>query len=86
VVLRRPRSAATDAVDRRAAGWLRTGCALAVVAGVLPVVVSTTAPGLLVMELLLALLALVLVIVLLFRYASRPWAVPGEVVADPSVA
>lgn len=64
----------TDAGDRTAASWLRTGCTLTVAAGLFPIVVYTVEPDLLVPLLLLATVALVLVIVLLFRYASRPWA------------
>lgn len=65
---------AEDAGDRPARAWLRTAATLAVVTGVLPVVVYgalEAATGLMV---LLATLTIVLVIVLAFRYAGRPWA------------
>ena len=72
--------AATDAADRTAASWLRTGCTLTIAAGILPIIVYTAEPDLLVPLLVLALVTLVLVIVLLFRYAPRPWvdAVPAR--------
>ena len=69
-------SAAAD--DRSAASWLRTACTLTVAAGVLPIFVYVADPALLVPMLLVALLGLVLTIVLLFRYASRPWAISAE--------
>jgi hypothetical protein len=68
---------ASDAADRSAGSWLRTTATLTVVAGLLPVLVYVVDPDLLVPMLLLAVVALVMMIVLLFRYASRPWAHPG---------
>jgi len=57
--------------------WLRTAAALTVVAALLPVVVlgagATSLIGVMVVG---ASLVLLLVIVLLFRYAARPWALP----------
>jgi hypothetical protein len=52
---------------------------------VLPIVVYTVEPSLLLPLLLLATVALVLVIVLLFRYSSRPWALAevDQTATDP---
>jgi len=68
--------AATGVGDRRSASWLRTGSTLTAAAGVLPVLVYTVEPSLEDPLLLLAAVALLLVIVLLFRYHARPWALP----------
>ena len=76
---------AGDAGDRRSASWLKTGSTLTIAAGVLPIVVYTVEPALLVPLLLLATVALVMVIVLLFRYAGRSWAAPElDQTASPS--
>jgi hypothetical protein len=77
--------AATDAGDTRSASWLKTGSTLTVAAGVLPIVVYTVERSLLLPLLLLATVALVLVIVLLFRYHARPWALPevDQTARDP---
>jgi hypothetical protein len=77
--------AATEAGDRSSASWLKTGSTLTVAAGVLPIVVYTVEPSLLLPLLLLATVALVLVIVLLFRYNARPWALPevDQTATDP---
>lgn len=66
--------AAREAADRRADRWLRTATVLAVVTALAPLPV--VAAGRDIEDvLLLGLVTIVLVIVLLFRYASRPWAV-----------
>lgn len=63
--------------DDAAARWLRTAAALTVVAALLPVVVlgarETALLGVMVVG---SAAVLVLVIVLLFRYAGRTWATP----------
>ena len=66
--------AATEVDDKASASWLKTGGTLTVAAGLLPIVVYSVEQSLLIPLLLLALVTLVLVIVLLFRYAGRPWA------------
>lgn len=66
--------AAADAGDRGASSWLRTGWTLTVAVGVLPILVYAAEPDLLVPLLLLAVVAVLLVIVLLFRYSGRAWA------------
>ncbi len=59
------------------AHWLRTAAALTVVAALLPVVVlGAEETSLLDVMVVGASLVLLLVIVLLFRYSSRPWALP----------
>ena len=68
--------AAGDAGDRAAARWLRWARTLTVVAGVLPVVVLATGTATVGVMLLVGLVALVLTIVLTFRYAGRAWAAP----------
>lgn len=65
---------AEHAADRRARAWLRTATTLAVLTAVVPVVVLAAEPGAAGLMLALGLLTIVLVIVLLFRYAARPWA------------
>lgn len=70
--------AATEAADRQAASWLKTAATLSVAAGLFPIVVYSVEPDLLVPLLLLAAVSLVMVIVLLFRYHARPWALPEE--------
>ena len=67
---------AADAGDQKSSSWLKTCSTLTIAAGVLPIVVYTVEPDLLVPLLVLATLTLLLVIVLLFRYATRPWAAP----------
>lgn len=75
VVLCRSLAAVSSAAgDTRPATWWRTGATLTVVAGALPILTYAVDRTLLVPMLLVATLALVLVIVSLFRYASRPWA------------
>lgn len=69
---------AGEAGDRRSASWLKTGSTLTIAAGVLPIIVYTVEPSLLLPLLLLATVALVLVIVLLFRYHARPWVLPVD--------
>jgi hypothetical protein len=68
--------AAGDAGDRGAARWLRWARTLTIVAGVLPVLVLATATASVGVMLLVGLVALVLAIVLTFRYSGRPWAAP----------
>ncbi|MGB0099575.1 MAG: hypothetical protein WBP61_04770 [Nocardioides sp.] len=64
--------------DARAAAWLRTAAVLTVAAALLPVVVlggdQLALVGVMVIS---SALVLILVIVLLFRYANRPWALDG---------
>src|SRR4051812_39317514 len=62
--------------DRGARAWLRTGRTCAVVTGVLPVLVYSGATGGEAPMLLAGVATMVLVVVLLFRYAARPWACP----------
>ena len=69
---------AAAATDTGAARWLAIARTLAIVAGVLPVVVDTVATGWLGPMLLLALVALVFAIGLLFSYAGRPWALAEQ--------
>lgn len=67
------------ATDTRAARWLRTAALLTVLAAVLPVVVLGAGVDALVEVMVVGSgVVLLLVIVLTFRYAARPWAV-GEV-------
>lgn len=68
---------AEEAADRGARAWLRTACTLVVLTGVVPVVVLAAVPGAIGPMLALGLVTIVLVIVLLFRYAGRPWAAPA---------
>jgi hypothetical protein len=68
------RDAAAGAGDAGAARWLRTARDLTLAVGVLPIVVYPVAPDLLGPLLALAVGTLLLVIVLLFRYSARPWA------------
>lgn len=64
---------AGEAGDLRARSWLRTATTLAVVAALAPLPVL--AAGREIDDVLpLGLLTIVLVVVLLFRYSSRPWA------------
>ena len=57
--------------------WLRTASILTIIVALLPVVVfGAEETSLLVIMVLGASAVLLLVIVLLFRYASRPWALP----------
>lgn len=75
-VLCRALSLAAAAEPGRA-HWLRTAAALTVVAALLPVVVlGAGASPLLTVMAVGASVVLLLVIVLLFRYSSRPWASP----------
>ncbi|MGY2701162.1 hypothetical protein [Nocardioides sp. HB32] len=67
---------AEEAGDRRARAWLRTACTLVVLTGIAPAVVLAAEPGAVGAMLTLGVVTIVLVIVLLFRYAARPWAVP----------
>lgn len=67
---------AEDAADRGARAWLRTACTLVVLTGVVPVVALAAEPGAIGLMLALGLVTIVVVIVLLFRYAGRPWAAP----------
>lgn len=69
---------AEDAGDRAARAWLRTAGTLSVATGVLPVVVYGALGTGEALMLVLATLALLLVIVLAFRYAGRPWAGAGH--------
>ena len=69
---------ASDAGERSAASWLKTAGTLTLAAGVLPIFVYVADPDLLVPMLLIALVAIVMVIVLLFRYSPRAWALPTE--------
>ena len=62
--------------DRRARAWLGTATVLAVVTALAPLPVLAADRDL-DSVLLLGLVTVVLVIVLLFRYSSRPWAVVG---------
>jgi hypothetical protein len=63
--------------DDAAARWLRTASVLTAVAALLPVVVFGAAQSALLGVMVVGSAAvLVLVIVLLFRYAGRPWAAP----------
>ena len=66
--------AAATAGDRGAARWLRWTRTLTIVAGVLPVPVLATGTASVGLMLLAGLVALVLAIVLAFRYSGRPWA------------
>jgi hypothetical protein len=75
---------AAEVEDKRAASWLKTGSTLTIAAGVLPIVVYSVEPGLLVPLLVLATVTLVLVIVLLFRYSARPWALSEDETAPES--
>lgn len=75
---------ASLAADRSAAGWLRTARTLLLVVAVLPAIVLgggidslDTALG------LIGSAVLLLLVVLLFRYAGRPWAMPAEEDAAP---
>lgn len=65
---------AQEAGDRRAWAWLRTALTLLVLTAVVPVVVLSVQSSAVGAMLLLGLVTVVLVIVLLFGYASRPWA------------
>jgi hypothetical protein len=67
---------AGGAGDRGAARWLRWARTLTIVAGVLPVLVLATGTASVGVMLLVGLVALVLAIVLAFRYSGRPWAAP----------
>lgn len=65
------------AAEPARARWLRTAAALTVLAALLPVVVlGAGATSLTDVMVVGAALVLLLVIVLLFRYAARPWALP----------
>jgi hypothetical protein len=79
--------AAGNAGDRGAARWLRWARTLTIVAGVLPVLVLATGTASVGLMLLVGLVALVLAIVLAFRYSGRPWAAPrpatGVAAAEP---
>ncbi|HEU5036138.1 MAG TPA: hypothetical protein VFT70_03980 [Nocardioides sp.] len=67
--------ALSDLADGAAAGWLKTAATLTVVAALLPVVVLGAGTSALLGVMVVGSAAvLVLVIVLLFRYAARPWA------------
>jgi peptidoglycan/LPS O-acetylase OafA/YrhL len=67
--------ALAEPADRAAARWLRTAATLTVVAAVLPVLVLGAGQSSLVPVMVVGSAAvLVLVIVLLFRYAGRRWA------------
>ena len=71
--------------DTGAARWLAIARTLMVVAGLLPVLVDTVATGWAGPMLLLATVALVFSIVLLFQYSGRPWAVAdAEREPDPA--
>ena len=77
--------AAKEHEDRTAASWLRTASTLTVVAALVPIAVYGAGQrALLVPTLVLATFVLVLVIWLLFSYASRPWA--GNAPADATGA
>ncbi|MCB0895271.1 MAG: hypothetical protein H6529_12425 [Nocardioides sp.] len=67
---------AQEAGDRRAYAWLRTALTLLVLTAVVPVVVLSVEPGAVAGMLLLGLVTIVVVIVLVFAYSSRPWAAP----------
>ena len=67
---------AGSAGDRRARAWLGTAAVLAVVTALAPLPVLAAGRDL-DSVLLLGLVTVVLVIALLFRYSSRPWAVIG---------
>ena len=67
---------AEEHADRPARSWLRTASTLAVLTGVVPVVVLAAHPAAVGAVIALGLVTIVLVIVLLFRYAGRPWAAP----------
>ena len=69
---------ADEAGDAKAARWLRTARTLTIAVGVLPIVIYPVEPGLLLPLLLVAVITIVLVIVLLFAYSSRPWALPQD--------
>jgi hypothetical protein len=71
-------AAAGRAGDTGAARWLAIARTLTIVAGLLPVLVDTVATAWAGPMLLLALVALVVAIVLLFQYSGRPWAAAGE--------
>ena len=64
--------------DQASARWLKTASTLTVVAALLPVVVLGAQESALLGVMVVGSAAvLVLVIVLLFRYAGRPWAIPA---------
>lgn len=67
---------AGSAGDRRARSWLGTAAVLAVVTALAPLPVLAAEHDI-DSVLLLGLVTVVLVVALLFRYASRPWAVVG---------
>lgn len=67
---------AGPAGDRRARAWLSTAAVLAVVTALAPLPVLAAERDI-DSVLLLGLVTVVLVIALLFRYSSRPWAVVG---------
>lgn len=70
----------TAAVDPRASRWLHTAAALTGLAAVVPVLVLGAGADTLVEVMVVgAGLVLLLVIVLLFRYSSRPWVAVDQV-------
>jgi hypothetical protein len=70
--------------DRRARGWLLTARSVLVLVTVLPVIVfGGGLDGLVGATYVAASLALLLLVWLLFTYASRPWALPGDPNARP---
>ncbi|MEP9363018.1 hypothetical protein ABLE68_08655 [Nocardioides sp. CN2-186] len=69
---------AGEAGDAKAARWLRVARTLTIAVGVLPIVVYPIESDLLVPLILVAVVTIVLVIVLLFSYSSRPWALHEE--------
>ena len=62
--------------DRKARDWLRTACTLVVLTGLVPVVALAAEPSAIGAMIALGLVTIVIVIVLLFAYSSRPWAAP----------